>query len=70
MRTKCRKLPPAGPAARLAPLSVSEPVGDGQQLVSLLHGLDFGVRLVIHRLVAPPGVIQQLLLRRLKLSDF
>lgn len=49
--------------------SVSEPVGDRQQLVSLLHGLDFGVRRVIHGLVAAPGVIQKLLLRRLELAD-
>lgn len=49
--------------------SVSESVGDRQQLVGLLHGLDFGVRLVVHGLVAPAGVIQKLLLRRLELTD-
>lgn len=49
--------------------SVSEPVGDRQQLVSLLHGLDFGVRQVVHGLVAAPGVIQKLLLRRLELAN-
>lgn len=49
---------------------VSEPIGDRQQLVSLLHGLDLGMCLVVHGLVAPPGVIQKLLLRRLKLPDF
>lgn len=49
--------------------SVPEPVGDRQQLVSLLHGLDFGVRRLVHRLVAAPGVIQKFLLRRLELSD-
>lgn len=37
--------------------------------MGLLHGLDLGVRLVVHGLVAPPGVIQQLLLRCLKLPD-
>ncbi len=49
--------------------SVSEPVGDWQQLVCLLHGLDFGVRLLVHGLVAAPGVIQKLLLGRLELAD-
>ena len=49
--------------------SVSEAVGDRQQLVSLLHGLDFGVRRVVHGLVAAPGVVQKLLLRRLELAD-
>lgn len=37
--------------------SVPEPVGDGQQLVGLLHGLDLGVRLLVHGLVAAAGVI-------------
>lgn len=41
--------------------SVPEPVGDGQQLVGLLHGLDLGVRLLVHGLVAAAGVVQQLL---------
>lgn len=49
--------------------SVPEPVGDGQQLVSLLHGLDLGVRLLVHGLVAAAGVIQELLPRGLKLPD-
>ncbi|TNN52992.1 hypothetical protein EYF80_036791 [Liparis tanakae] len=48
---------------------ISESVGDGQQLVGLLHGLDLGVRLLVHGLVAPPGVIQKLLLRGLELPD-
>ena len=51
------------------PQSVPEPVGDGKQLVGLLHGLDLGVRLVVHGLVASPGVVQELLLGRLELSD-
>lgn len=49
--------------------SVPEPVGDGQELVGLLHGLDLGVRLLIHGLVAAAGVIQELLPRGLKLPD-
>lgn len=49
--------------------SVPEPVGDGQQLVSLLHGLDLGVRLLVHGLVAAAGVIQELLPGGLKLPD-
>lgn len=49
--------------------SVPEPVGDGQQLVGLLHGLDLGVRLLVHGLVAAAGVIQELLPRGLKLPD-
>lgn len=41
--------------------SVSEPVGDWQQLVSLLQGLNLGVGLVIHGFVASAGIIQKLL---------
>lgn len=57
-------------APRSSSSSVPEPVGDGEQLVGLLHVLDLGVGLVVHGLVAPPGVVQKLLLRRLELSDF
>lgn len=49
--------------------SVPEPVGDGQQLVGLLHGLHLGMRLLVHGLVAAAGVIQELLPRGLKLPD-
>lgn len=49
--------------------SVPEPVGDGQELVGLLHGLDLGVRLLVHGLVAAAGVIQELLPRGLKLPN-
>lgn len=49
--------------------SVPEPVGDGQELVGLLHGLDLGVRLLVHGLVAAAGVIQELLPRGFKLPD-
>lgn len=49
--------------------SVPEPVGDGQELVGLLHGLDLGVRLLVHGLVAAAGVIQELLPRGLELPD-
>ena len=47
---------------------VTEPIGDRQQLVGFLHGLDMQVSLLVHGLVAASGVVQELLLRSLELT--
>lgn len=50
------------------PPLVSEPVGDGQKQVVLLHGCHFSVHGLVQGLVAATGVVQELLLGRLKLA--
>lgn len=50
--------------------SVPEPVRDGQQKVIFLQCLYSAERLFIQGEVATPGVVQQLLLGRVKLSHF